>query len=502
MESFEHQRCADPSSNSIDEENIAICLIAEGAWKGQFADAVEQARAEAQELRAEQKIEQLLGHGAPIDPNSGSQRRRKVPTLPEGFRQEVQRRWVRGDIDDSVARYYLDALLRGDSLQVPGQDGRESLLGAVLMEDAQPLAEEYARGSEWRPICSVGRGAYGSVILWEKPRRNGPSLKIATKDTLTSSFFQDYCSEAHLTRRLNDLGCKNVINVVEWKFLKSNILLLPDGTSCWTKPKHRIAYEYAELRDLRYLTQWYKDHQLILPEAFIWHVFHSIANVLCYCRHGTNGPRTRGGWDSIVHGDIKLENIFMTQPDPDQHRLYPLVKLADFGLAYTLGGSVTAVQHYKSTYQYGTDGYMAPEIRDQSPENIGRRRAPYELHGPHSDVYSLGKSMQRCFVLLEEHKPVASAVHTMPRSSGKVSQGVEVPMAFYSTELINLLERCTEPDPRDRPKTYSLYRETNGRRRCTVTEPTQKRSSPDPAAVQNHTPTAECSLQWMSAGAM
>ena len=29
----------------------------------------------------------------------------------------------------------------------------------------------------------------------------------------SSALSQDYCSEAHLTRRLNDLGCKNVIKV-------------------------------------------------------------------------------------------------------------------------------------------------------------------------------------------------------------------------------------------------------------------------------------------------
>ena len=39
---------------------------------------------------------------------------------------------------------------------------------------------------------------------------------LATKDTKTSPFFNTYCSEAQITRRLNDVGCKNVIKVLDW----------------------------------------------------------------------------------------------------------------------------------------------------------------------------------------------------------------------------------------------------------------------------------------------
>lgn len=60
-------------------------------------------------------------------------------------------------------------------------------------------------------------------------------------------------------------------------------------------------------------------------------MFHSLANALCYCKRGGNGPQPTGDWDEIRHGDVKEENVFLTAPDPDQNQLYPCVKLGDFG---------------------------------------------------------------------------------------------------------------------------------------------------------------------------
>lgn len=76
-------------------------------------------------------------------------------------------------------------------------------------------------------------------------------------------------------------------------------------------------------------------NSLILPEAFVWHVFYSIANALCYCRYGTNkGPSPgESRWDHIIHGDLKQDNVLLAAPDNDCHRLYPCLKLADFGEA-------------------------------------------------------------------------------------------------------------------------------------------------------------------------
>ena len=57
-----------------------------------------------------------------------------------------------------------------------------------------------------------------------------------------------------------------------------------------------------------------------------------MVNALCFCSYGTNkASEYKPGWDGIVHMDIKPENMLLATPDLDMHRLYPCVKLADFG---------------------------------------------------------------------------------------------------------------------------------------------------------------------------
>ena len=401
----------------------------------------------------------LLGyytsHGAiPSAPSSS-----RGPLLPPLFRAEIERRLAEGQISSAVAHYYLNLLSLGDSRQVPGQSMRPSLLEAVLTEDVHNLSRQDTPGYGWRPIGIIGKGAYGCVILWEKRQRYGRPIRLAVKDSLCSSFFKDYCSEGHLTRRLNDIGSKNVINVVEWKYIDPSLNSAGDGTVIRSEPKNRICFEYAEYSDLRRLEDWYRLRRLILPEAFIWHVLCSMACALFYCRHGTASLPYKAGWDAIVHGDVKQANIFMTVPDEETNQMYPCIKLADFGFAYTLGGSMTAVQHYRSRPIYGTDGYIAPEIEDQTPETIGRRRLPSELHGPHSDIYSLGMTCKNLLSLVDLHKP-AETRHKRSKSGFEVPPGdCQGTTTYYSTHLRVLLDRCTAQDPRNRPKTSKLYQE-------------------------------------------
>lgn len=42
-------------------------------------------------------------------------------------------------------------------------------------------------------------------------------LEVAVKDSRNPEFFEDYCSEALFTSRLNAAGCKNVVKVLGWR---------------------------------------------------------------------------------------------------------------------------------------------------------------------------------------------------------------------------------------------------------------------------------------------
>lgn len=365
-----------------------------------------------------------------------------MSSLPPAFRDEIHERWLDSEMDNATATYYLDTFTLADSTSVPGQNGRPSEFGDALKdEDARMPTTSYttmSTGQGWHASNKIGDGTYGSIILWVYPRANGPPLRAAIKDAACSSFFRDYCAEASLTRRLNETGCKNVIRVLEWAFVPANDFRQ-------TYPRHRIAYEFAEHLDLGSLYQWYQSQGLIFPEPFIWHVLCSIATALQFCRHGHASLPGRQGWDAVVHGDIKCENILLTAVDQDrQPEDYPPIKLADFRLAHTLGASVTSVQRFVTRQARGTIGYVAPEMGQRTPEE-DRRRRPHELHGPHSDIYALGMTCKKLLKLVE-----FSPSGTAPGSSLDLTQ-------VYSPELRNLLDQCVAPDSRDRPKTHGLF---------------------------------------------
>lgn len=98
---------------------------------------------------------------------------------------------------------------------------------------------------------------------------------------------------------------------------------------------------------------------VLIPESFIWHIFHSLANALQYIHHGILAgdhrdppePLPRHKWPIILHRDIKPDNVyFRTQRGQDNRAFcyphwplhksnptrtdrpfsYPKVVLADF----------------------------------------------------------------------------------------------------------------------------------------------------------------------------
>lgn len=59
--------------------------------------------------------------------------------------------------------------------------------------------------------------------------------------------------------------------------------------------------------------------------------FNSLAKALMYCRYGTADEQPRDQWQEIMCSDLKEENTLVCEPDEEEHKYYPCVKLADFG---------------------------------------------------------------------------------------------------------------------------------------------------------------------------
>ncbi|MCJ1427407.1 hypothetical protein MMC29_005310 [Sticta canariensis] len=359
----------------------------------------------------DEQIIELLRGSSPLGPNALYNE--NVLPMPPGFREVLSSYRVKGYITEATEQYYLN-LRRGDSLRAPGEGVRKSFLEDVLRKDAKKTTGD-GQGSGWKPGRKLGQGSYGTP------------LRIATKDAnLDDKFFVDYNSEGNLIRRLNDVGCKNVIKVLDWFLVNKHF---------------RTCFEFAEFGNLWRLEQWYRQR--------------NIANALCYCRYGTNKVPSpeKSRWDHIIHGDLKQDNVLLAAPDNDSHRLYPCLKLADFG---------EAVPQRRASYL--TDSCQATripwgnhEVRTRGPSI--RLPRPGEFQDSYSDVYSLGVIMAA--MCKHVNSFVAEPIQELLLGEKSANpSGRRLFSSYYSQQLKTLIRRCRSRSAVERPPIYDLYLET------------------------------------------
>ncbi len=214
----------------------------------------------------------------------------------------------------------------------------------------------------WRPVRPLGKGAYGIVGLWQKMDNRGTvldSLAIKQQKYRSNTESQDMfmvesgmAYEAALMHQLNQQGC---INIVQLRGFKDNPI-----EKLW-----RFYFEFAEWGDLRLLETNYRAWNTYLPEEFLWHIFHGLANAglaLAMGEFHEVGEEDGTPTDSyVLHFDLKPENVVLGNPIdkmPTHFSNYPVAKVTDFGLARLTN---QADRRNPVGYRgFGTPGYLPP----------------------------------------------------------------------------------------------------------------------------------------------
>lgn len=168
--------------------------------------------------------------------------RRIGARVPRRFERFIWQVISEGFPEDAM-RYYLQELTDQDEPKPSSSKNLEE----ILREDAATLDEGPPRET-WTPHKFLGKAGYGDVMLWQRPRDNGMVDQLAVKNTKFDDFFKDYSSEAHLTRRLNVAGCKNVIDVYDWAALEE-------------ARQVRIIYAFYPLGDIYKLLEFYYNNR-------------------------------------------------------------------------------------------------------------------------------------------------------------------------------------------------------------------------------------------------
>ncbi|OJD37474.1 kinase-like protein [Diplodia corticola] len=174
-----------------------------------------------------------------------------------------------------------------------------------------------------------------------------------------------------------------------------------------------IAMGWAPHGNLAELIDHYDTSKDMIPEPFVWYCFRAVTENALVCWNGHTGRDMVPGWEHIVNCDIKADNVFLGEPDPNEPmvwaRRYPQPKIGDFGASYITRSGLDDTGHpmpYRRRVNppdfrgYGTPGSMAPEAMPHQLDQLTHARyeasrAPYigrrlatELHGADATVHS------------------------------------------------------------------------------------------------------------------
>lgn len=187
----------------------------------------------------------------------------------------------------------------------------------------------------YQELQSLGHGGNGNCFLLR--RRSDKALRVCK---VTRRFDQKEPPEATILLRILPLH---------------DLILQCHGLNTKTGT-FQLYFDYHPGGDLSHLIRQYTDDRLLLPESLLRHCLLQLVEALCFIHDGYDkrlNYKIPPAWTSVIHGDIKPENIFIRFPPRISgiSSRYPSLVLGDFGSA-----SLTSLR------EAGTYRWQPPEL--------------------------------------------------------------------------------------------------------------------------------------------
>ena len=299
----------------------------------------------------------------------------------------------------------------------------------------RPIAVQDLRRSKFNEkdsfdeLAEVGAGSNGRCVLLQRKCDKALRVcKIAQRIKVRRNRYEDKPLEASI---LLDVLPKH-----------DRILRLYDAL---IQPRTvQLYYEYYSHGDLYGLIRHHEKNMEFIPENFMWHAYLQLSEALAFIHTGYDQDASHfvpPDWQSVIHGDLKPENVFLSAPNPSSsnplEREYPSLVIGDFGLA-------TLVELQRS----GTLVYQPPEMPASTKK---------------ADVWALGSIMHKMAHYDEPILPLPAHVqdtyenrmrwYRMPES--RFPKPLD---DIYSLDLHDCVFETFTRDPRGRIDSLSLFR--------------------------------------------
>ncbi|KAI0442256.1 kinase-like domain-containing protein [Xylaria telfairii] len=164
----------------------------------------------------------------------------------------------------------------------------------------------------------------------------------------------------------------------------------------------------------------------------------------------------------IVHFDMDPRNIFIGGLSEDEHRITPILKLGDFGLAVEVAGEKDD-EYYEFMRRAGKRAFYAPEQFCADWDYIPRDAGLIQEHPIagnydwHTNVWGIGMIMEclvtTCYPLIPP-VPTRSSISRPQSKSTYWTYGAHIADAVYDhvdNDIRGIILRCQANFPEDRP---------------------------------------------------
>ncbi|KAJ9619807.1 hypothetical protein H2203_008078 [Taxawa tesnikishii (nom. ined.)] len=236
----------------------------------------------------------------------------QIPPAPNKYDRELAR------LKDDLQRFYPDTDAQNRRIiHQPIQLAQRAVVIANASEDAAWRA--FLRAETLRPNANadwvggwqLGTGAHARTGVWVR-------VAGATGSVQERMVIKEVdCAPATVPREVAvHTRLRSPQSLQQSRHLVELISHAPDLRDP-ANPRYRLYLEFCPHGDLMDLMvdQYGKGRNRFLFESLV---------------QAARDLETAVPGDVVVHGDLKPENVFLSDPDPNSWRLYPTIKMADF----------------------------------------------------------------------------------------------------------------------------------------------------------------------------